>query len=116
MANATNAASKTGPIDFSHLDAYTAGDVQLTNEVLSLFKVQGIVLLQRLEGLPDARTWRETAHALKGAARGIGAWRVAELAQDVEALALASSDKRDGGLRPLAAAFAEAAMAIDARR
>lgn len=114
MANSVPAA-QSGPIDFGHLDTYTAGDDELTREVLSLFKVQGIVLLQMLEDLPDARTWRETAHALKGAARGIGAWRVAELAQGVEAMALASADQRNDSLRPLAAAFAEAAHAIDAR-
>ena len=71
-------------IDFNHLDAYTAGDQDLIREVLRLFKGQISQLLVVLAEAEDPKTWKDTAHGIKGAARGIGAWAAADAAADVE--------------------------------
>jgi HPt (histidine-containing phosphotransfer) domain-containing protein len=70
-------------IDRAHLKAMTMGDATLAREVLALFDRQGAMMMRRLPGA-DARTKAEMAHALKGSARGIGAWRVADAATLVE--------------------------------
>ena len=70
-------------IDRAHLKAMTMGDETLAREVLALFDRQGAMMMKRLPSA-DARTKAELAHALKGSARGIGAWRVADAATLVE--------------------------------
>jgi HPt (histidine-containing phosphotransfer) domain-containing protein len=77
----------TTPVDLSHLDRYTGGNVALNREILALFSGQAAELLAKLhraneEG--DARGWRDHAHALKGGARGIGAFGLGELAATLE--------------------------------
>ncbi|SNY94301.1 Hpt domain-containing protein [Cohaesibacter sp. ES.047] len=69
-------------IDLSHLDRQTMGDVSLQVEVLKLFaqQIQG-----KAEGLDAGRSdLRDFAHSIKGAARGIGALRVARAAEALE--------------------------------
>ena len=70
-------------IDRAHLKAMTMGDETLAREVLALFDRQGAMMMKRLPGA-DAKAKAEMAHALKGSARGIGAWRVADAATLVE--------------------------------
>ncbi|MGZ8397382.1 MAG: Hpt domain-containing protein [Rhodoplanes sp.] len=70
-------------IDRAHLKAMTMGDATLARDVLALFDRQGAMMMKRLPGA-DAKTKAELAHALKGSARGIGAWRVADAATLVE--------------------------------
>jgi HPt (histidine-containing phosphotransfer) domain-containing protein len=70
-------------IDRAHLKAMTMGDEMLAREVLALFDRQGAMLMKRLPGA-DGKAKAEMAHALKGSARGIGAWRVADAATLVE--------------------------------
>ncbi len=70
-------------IDRGHLKAMTMGDETLAREVLALFDRQGAIMMKRLPGA-DARAKAEMAHALKGSARGVGAWRVADAATLVE--------------------------------
>ena len=85
------------PVDLVHLARYTLGDRSLEREVLKLFLTQSRIYLARLENAPDDKTWRDTAHAIKGSARGIGAWHVASAAEAVEVLkgrALKSSRKK----------------------
>lgn len=70
-------------IDLAHLEQMTLGEPALEDEVLSLFAVQSGDLMRRLHALPsDAAA---LAHTLKGSARAIGAFRVADAALDVEA-------------------------------
>jgi hypothetical protein len=64
-------------IDRAHLDHMTLGDRALAHEVLALFDLQAAALLARMAGA-TAQERSEMAHALKGSARGIGAWRVAD--------------------------------------
>lgn len=70
-------------IDLAHLERMTLGEPALEDEVLALFAVQSGDLMRRLNALPaDAEA---LAHTLKGSARAIGAFRVADAAFAVEA-------------------------------
>ncbi len=77
------------PVDLAHLARYTGGEPRLNAEVLDLFLDQSVLLLQRLATLidpPNSRAWLETAHALKGAAMGVGAFPLAEAAALAETI------------------------------
>lgn len=67
------------PVDRAHLREMTMGDAVLAREVLALFDRQLAIMLRRLPAA-DAAAKSDLAHALKGSARGIGAWRVADAA------------------------------------
>jgi HPt (histidine-containing phosphotransfer) domain-containing protein len=100
-----------GPIDFEHLSRMTLGDPALECEVLSMFVAQSARLLDKLAGLPaDAGS---IAHTLKGSARAIGAFGVAEAASRLEAV-LSEADEARGALDTLRDAVAEAQGAIEA--
>jgi HPt (histidine-containing phosphotransfer) domain-containing protein len=72
-----------GPaIDLDHLARMTLGERELEREVLTLFAQQSTDLLARLEKLP--REGASLAHTLKGSARAIGAFAVAETADNLE--------------------------------
>ena len=92
-------------IDRAHLKAMTMGDEALARDVLALFERQGAMMMKRLPGA-DAKAKAEMAHALKGSARGIGAWRVADAATLVEIAGDAIA------LKELDEAVAEARMEI----
>jgi HPt (histidine-containing phosphotransfer) domain-containing protein len=99
-------------IDLAHLARMTMGEGSLEREVLTLFERQAGILLARMRAAPPP-AMAAFAHTLKGSARGIGAWRVAEAAGALELLA-ASSDDRAAveALGHLAAAVAEARAVI----
>ena len=72
-----------GPaLDIPHLERMTFSEPELEREVLLLFAQQARDMLRRLEKLP--REGWSLAHTLKGSARGIGAFAVAEAAGEVE--------------------------------
>ena len=67
-----------GPIDLEHLGRMTLGDAGLEREVLAMFAAQAVSLIGTLATLPpDAGA---LAHTLKGSARAIGAFAVADAA------------------------------------
>jgi HPt (histidine-containing phosphotransfer) domain-containing protein len=70
-------------LDDDHLARMTLGDVSLEREVLEIFARQVALLLPRITGGEPA-TAAAAAHTLKGSARGIGAWRVADAAERME--------------------------------
>jgi HPt (histidine-containing phosphotransfer) domain-containing protein len=81
-----------GPIDFEHLQRMTLGDAGLEQEVLAMFLVQSARLVATLAAMPsDAAA---LAHTLKGSARAIGAFAVAEAAGRLEAAIGSGSDAR----------------------
>jgi len=80
--DATSATDR--PVDLVHLARYTMGNRDLEHEVLSLFAKQSVIYLERLRKAADQGTWKEAAHTLKGSARGIGAWQVADIVAAVE--------------------------------
>jgi HPt (histidine-containing phosphotransfer) domain-containing protein len=70
-------------IDVQHLARMTLGETALEAEVLALFAAQSRDLVGRLATIPaDAAA---LAHTLKGSARAIGAFRVADAAFGLEA-------------------------------
>jgi HPt (histidine-containing phosphotransfer) domain-containing protein len=104
-----------GPIDFAHLLRMTLGDHALECEVLTMFVAQSARMLDQLTALPpDAGA---LAHTLKGSARAIGAFAVAEAASRLEmALGEAGEPKAvdKTALEALKDAMAEAQGAIEA--
>ena len=100
-----------GPIDFEHLKRMTLDDAGLEQEVLAMFAAQSAQLIGRLADLPeDAPT---LAHTLKGSARAIGAFAVADAAERLEAV-LADGDDPSNQLSELCEAVAVARTAIEA--
>ncbi len=74
----------TAPIDLVHLSRQTAGDRELEQELLALFSDQCVKHLGTIcsSVAPDHK--RDAAHTLKGAAKAIGAWTVADMAGALE--------------------------------
>ena len=73
-------------IDDDHLRQMTLGDPALEREVLEIFMRQAALMLRRIAGAKPALA-AAAAHTLKGSARGIGAWRVAQAADRLERVA-----------------------------
>lgn len=71
------------PIDLVHLSRQTLGDHALELEVLGLMERQILAFSGRL-GLATMQERRQIAHALKGAARNVGAFALAGAAETVE--------------------------------
>jgi HPt (histidine-containing phosphotransfer) domain-containing protein len=104
-----------GPIDFEHLKRMTLGDAGLEHEVLAMFAAQSAKLIRTLASLPknpgkDAPT---LAHTLKGSARAIGAFGVADAAARLEAV-LADGGDPSEQLAELGEAIAQVRAAIEA--
>lgn len=100
-------------IDLAHLKRMTLGEPALEDEVLSLFAVQSVDLMRRLKAQPaDAVA---LAHTLKGSARAIGAFRVADAAFDLEAALRGRSGVAES-LAALEDAVADACAAITRRQ
>lgn len=100
-----------GPIDLEHLRRMTLGDAGLEREVLAMFSAQAVKLAATLAtSPPDAGA---LAHTLKGSARAIGAFAVADAAGGLEA-AIHSGDDPAEALAALEEAVAEARAAVDA--
>lgn len=70
-------------IDLDHFETATFGDRALQKEVLGLFQTQADKLMQTIR-TSAGKSQSEAAHALKGAARGIGAFPVADEAEKIE--------------------------------
>ena len=100
-----------GPIDLQHLQRMTLGDAGLEREVLAMFSAQAVRLAAALAALPvDAAA---LAHTLKGSARAIGAFGVAEAAAGLEAV-LAKGGDPAPAMADLNDALAQARSAVDA--
>ena len=81
------------PVDLVHLARQTFGSADLEREVLQLFVRQGAPLVARIR---EASIGERGAlvHRLKGSARSIGAHRVAEITEALEAPDLAEGEAR----------------------
>ena len=74
------------PIDLVHLEKYVAGDDTLRDEIFTIFGDQAALLCSQFSAQQTDNGWQNTAHALKGASRGIGAWVLGDLCADAESL------------------------------
>ncbi|MBN9450662.1 MAG: Hpt domain-containing protein [Bosea sp.] len=100
-------------IDLAYLSRQTAGDHDLERELLTLFAQQCVVHLRTIHGSADRQARIDAAHTLKGAARAIGAWQVAEAADCIEeGLSGPQQEANDSALDALALAAAEARAVI----
>jgi HPt (histidine-containing phosphotransfer) domain-containing protein len=85
MPDATAREASPRPIlDLVHLARQSGGDRELEQELLALFAGQCERLLGLIRSGSPAQG-RDAAHTLKGAARAVGAWQVADAAEAVEA-------------------------------
>jgi HPt (histidine-containing phosphotransfer) domain-containing protein len=100
-----------GPIDIEHLKRMTLDDASLEREVLAMFSAQAVGLIGALAKLPSEAG--ALAHTLKGSARAIGAFGVADAAESLETL-IRNGDDPAQALAELGDAVARVRTAIDA--
>jgi HPt (histidine-containing phosphotransfer) domain-containing protein len=98
--------------DVAFLDRVTFGDRKLARELLMLFGAQANSLALAIASAADRPTQREAAHRLKGAARAVGAFEVARVAEEIELGAETAA--LEPALALLNARVAEARMALSA--
>lgn len=106
------AASFERPIDLVHLARQTLGDRSLEREVLNLFVVQARSVLTQMETAHPGRSRADLAHTLKGSARSVGAWHVAQEAEACETLHEANEASWQAAIERLALAVRTAITAI----
>ena len=89
------AQSQRQPIDLDHLNIYTGGDAKLNCQILGLFDGQCREIIEKLACLAEgvettdkAKNWRDFVHSLKGAARGVGAFNLGDVAAEAEKMQL----------------------------
>jgi HPt (histidine-containing phosphotransfer) domain-containing protein len=99
-----------GPIDLAHLARMTLGDAALERQVLGMFASQSASVIEKLAALPAEAG--ALAHTLKGSARAVGAFRVAECAEALE-VAIRQGENCANCQIELKAAVADALAAID---
>jgi HPt (histidine-containing phosphotransfer) domain-containing protein len=74
---------RSRPVDLAHLARQTMGDRSLEQEVLALFVQQALSVRDRIVGA-DIKDRLLLAHGLKGSARGVGAFAIADCATEIE--------------------------------
>lgn len=73
-------------LDLDHLARFTGGDVTVEREILSIFLEQAELWLRAMEPEAEPESFRSAAHTIKGAARGVGAHRLGDVAAVAENL------------------------------
>ncbi len=74
------------PVDIQHLRRFTLDDRGLELEILGLFAGQLPITIAALRNAASLKDWGIAAHTLKGSARAVGAWSIADLAEAAERL------------------------------
>jgi len=100
-------------LDEGHLRRMTLGDQSLEREVLQVFARQITLMLRRIARAEPGHA-AAAAHTLKGSARGLGAWRVANAAERLEQAAAGLGDMSQA-FTELEIAGGEVRGAIEAR-
>jgi hypothetical protein len=81
-------------LDLEHLSRQTLNDPDLEREVVGMFFEQSAEVLRQIRDAGEHRKRSEAAHRLKGSARAVGAWGVAEARAVIAGLL----DRGAGGL------------------
>ena len=100
-----------GPLDRDHLTRMALGDLALEREVLTMFVAQARRIVDALVARPSDT--KALVHTLKGSARAIGAFGVADRAAALEAV-LGSGEEPTEALAALREAITEVIAAIAA--
>ena len=79
-------------IDTDHLEKYVFGDASLRREVLGLFITHMQAQRAMIDETADDEAWIDVMHAMKGSARGVGAWELGDLCATAEKLTGAGAD------------------------
>lgn len=74
---------RSRPVDLAHLARQTMGDRSLEQEVLALFVQQALSVRDRIVDA-NIKDRLMLAHGLKGSARGVGAFAIADCATEIE--------------------------------
>ena len=82
----SGAVSDPRVLDLAHLARYTVGNREFEEELLRLFRSQLRTQVTAITHAVDADQWRFATHTLKGVARSIGAWSIADTAERLEQL------------------------------
>lgn len=75
--------AKARPIDLAHLARQTMDDRDLERQVLEMFVEQALTVRDRI-AIVSTKERLSLAHALKGAASGVGAMAIARCAEAIE--------------------------------
>ena len=75
--------ARSRPVDLVHLARQTLGDREVEREVLDLFIHQAVSVREKILSA-DTKQRLFMAHGLKGSARGIGAFAIADCAAVIE--------------------------------
>jgi HPt (histidine-containing phosphotransfer) domain-containing protein len=78
-----SAAPRARPVDLAHLAKQTLGDRALEQEVLQLFVQQALLVRDQIAQAATTERLR-LAHSLKGSARGVGAFAIADCVSQIE--------------------------------
>ena len=106
--------SGSSVVDLVHLSRQTLGDAVLESELLRLFAVQAqqySAWLEEAFAPSEAAKRADLTHRLKGSARAIGAFPLAEAAESYEEALRAGSQDTSGEKRSLAEALEQAQRA-----
>jgi HPt (histidine-containing phosphotransfer) domain-containing protein len=76
------------PIDFAHLAQYTAGDQALERDLLTEFVGNAEKYVAAIAAAPASESGQVAAHTLKGVAKGVGAFALADAAAEAENMVL----------------------------
>ena len=79
----SSGSSRGRPVDLVHLSRQTMGDRDLEREVLALFVQQATIVRDQIVNANVAERMR-LAHTLKGSARSVGAFGIAECTVEIE--------------------------------
>lgn len=101
-------------LDLEHFRHMTGNDHDLQVEILSLFRAQAELWRRLLIPAAPVSTWEDAAHTLKGAARGLGLWQLADACEEAEELARAGAVQGPAIINALANIRAELAEALTA--
>ena len=71
------------PIDLAHLSRQTMGDRALEQEILQMFAQQAVGVVDQIAKAGASETLL-LAHGLKGSARGVGAFAIADCVGELE--------------------------------
>lgn len=75
--------ARSRPVDLVHLARQTMGDRSLEQDVLCLFVQQALTVRDQIATASVSERLR-LSHTLKGSARSVGAFAIAECAEDIE--------------------------------